>query len=208
MRAIIKFRYLVVILAAVVMVFGVIQLRHMPVDVLPEFAPPHVEIQTEALGLSAEEVEQLITVPLEHNLLNGVPWIDKIYSDSVSGLSAIKLTFEPGTDLYRARQMVAERLARQQPRFGCPAFVKNNFRDPDVRARALDNHALPDGRARCGQRGGLGDARPPIAGASGPGPSARLPGFAAPTGRISRECAVGFAVELRGGGHARQRRLC
>ncbi|PYS45700.1 MAG: hypothetical protein DMG13_31520 [Acidobacteria bacterium] len=115
MRAIIRFRYLVVILAAVVMVFGVIQLRHMPVDVLPEFAPPHVEIHTEALGLSAEEVEQLITVPLEHNLLNGVPWIDKIYSDSVSGLSAIKLTFEPGTDLYRARQMVAERLAQGAP---------------------------------------------------------------------------------------------
>jgi len=112
---ILHFRFLVVVLAAAVMVFGIIQLRHMPVDVLPEFAPPHVEIQTEALGLSSEEVEQLITVPLEHNLLNGVPWIDKIHSDSVSGLSSITLTFEPGTDLYRARQMVAERLAQGVP---------------------------------------------------------------------------------------------
>ena len=112
---ILHFRFLVVVLAAAVMVFGIIQLRHMPVDVLPELAPPHVEIQTEALGLSSEEVEQLITVPLEHNLLNGVPWIDKIHSDSVSGLSSVKLTFEPGTDLYRARQMVAERLAQGAP---------------------------------------------------------------------------------------------
>jgi Cu/Ag efflux pump CusA len=112
---ILHFRFLVVVFAAVLMVFGTIQLRHMPVDVLPEFSPPHVEIQTEALGLSAEEVEQLITVPLEHNLLNGVAWLDKIRSESVSGLSSVTLIFEPGTDLYRARQMVAERLAQGAP---------------------------------------------------------------------------------------------
>lgn len=109
---ILQFRFLVVVFAAMLMVFGILQLRHMPVDVLPEFSPPYVEIQTEALGLSAEEVEQLITVPLEHNLLNGVAWIDKIRSESVSGLSSVTLIFEPGTDLYRARQMVAERLAQ------------------------------------------------------------------------------------------------
>ncbi len=95
---ILHFRFLVVVLAAVLMVFGIIQLRHMPVDVLPEFSPPQVEIQTEALGLSAEEVEQLITVPLEHNLLNGVAWIDRIRSESVSGLSSVALIFETGTD--------------------------------------------------------------------------------------------------------------
>src|ERR1051325_9080134 len=109
---ILKFRLLVVVLAAVLMVFGIIQLRQMPVDVLPEFSPPSVEIQTEALGLSPEEVEQLITIPLEHNLLNGVAWIEQIESESLSGLSSVHLTFEPGTDLYRARQMVAERLAQ------------------------------------------------------------------------------------------------
>ena len=92
--------------------FGFTQLRHLPVDVLPEFSPPYVEIQTEALGLSSEEVEKLITVPLEHNLLNGVAWIDKIRSESVSGLSSVTLVFQPGTDLYRARQMVAERLSQ------------------------------------------------------------------------------------------------
>src|ERR1043166_9702540 len=109
---ILKFRLLVVVLAAVLMVFGIIQLRRISVDVLPEFAPPYVEIQTEALGLSAEEVEQLITVPLEHNLLNGVAWLEKIRSESVAGLSSLTLIFQPGTDLYRARQMVAERLSQ------------------------------------------------------------------------------------------------
>ncbi len=107
-----KFRFLAIVIAAALISFGVAQLRNMPVDVLPEFSPPYVEIQTEALGLSAEEVEQLITVPLEQDLLNGVAWLDSIRSESVPGLSSIILFFEPGTDLYRARQMVAERLTQ------------------------------------------------------------------------------------------------
>jgi Cu/Ag efflux pump CusA len=84
----------------------------MPADVLPEFNPPFVEVQTEALGLSAQEVEQLITVPLEQDLLNGVAWIDTLESESMPGLSSIGMTFLPGTDLYRARQMVGERLTQ------------------------------------------------------------------------------------------------
>jgi Cu/Ag efflux pump CusA len=80
--------------------------------VLPEFAPVYVEVQTEALGLSAEEVENLVTIPIEHLLLNGVAWIDDIHSESVTGLSSVVLIFEPGTDPLRARQMVAERLTR------------------------------------------------------------------------------------------------
>ncbi len=107
-----SFRFLVIVIAAVLMVFGITQIRNMPVDVLPEFAPPYVEIQTEALGLSAEEVEQLITVPLEQDLLNGVAWLDVIRSESLPGLSSIVLVFEPGTDLMRARQMVAERMTQ------------------------------------------------------------------------------------------------
>ena len=107
-----KYRLLVVTIAAVTMVFGFRQLRNAPVDVLPEFTQPAVEIQTEALGLSAEEVEQLITLGLEQDLLNGVPWLESIRSESVPGLSSIVLTFEPGTDLMRARQMVSERLTQ------------------------------------------------------------------------------------------------
>ncbi|HEX5991288.1 MAG TPA: efflux RND transporter permease subunit [Thermomicrobiales bacterium] len=107
-----KLRLLVVAIAVGVMVLGIGQMRHMPVDVLPEFIPPTVEIQTEALGLSAAEVEQMITVPLEQDLLNGVAWLDEIRSDSVPGLSRIQMIFEPGTDLMRARQVVQERLTQ------------------------------------------------------------------------------------------------
>jgi Cu/Ag efflux pump CusA len=107
-----RFRLIVVGLAIGLLVFGIATLRQMPVDVVPEFAPPYVEVQTEALGLSAEEVEQLITVPLEADLLHGVAWLDQIRSESVSGLSSIVLIFEPGTDVFRARQMVAERLTQ------------------------------------------------------------------------------------------------
>jgi len=107
-----KFRLLVLVIATGLIAVGIAQVRAMPVDVLPEFTPPYVEIQTEALGLSAEEVEQLITVPLEQDLLNGVAWVDIIRSESVPGLSSIVLYFQPGTDPMRARQMVAERLTQ------------------------------------------------------------------------------------------------
>jgi CzcA family heavy metal efflux pump len=103
-------RGVVVVLAAALLVFGATQLRDMPVDVLPEFTPPRVEVQTEALGLSAAEVEQLITVPLEQDLLNGVAWLDTIRSESVPGLSRVEMLFEPGTDPLKARQVVQERL--------------------------------------------------------------------------------------------------
>jgi Cu/Ag efflux pump CusA len=108
----IKFRLLVLALATGVIALGVIQLQATRVDALPEFGPPYVEIQTEALGLSAAEVEQLITVPLEADLLNGVAFLDEIRSDSVPGLSSVVLVFEPGTDLYRARQLVAEKMTQ------------------------------------------------------------------------------------------------
>ncbi len=107
-----RFRLLIVGIAAGIMVVGLVQLRNAPSDVLPEFTPPYVEVQTEALGLSAEEVEQLITVPLEADLLNGVQGVETIRSSSVPGLSSIVMVFEPGTDLYRARQLVQEPLTQ------------------------------------------------------------------------------------------------
>jgi CzcA family heavy metal efflux pump len=107
-----RYRVQVLAIAAVMMLYGISQLRHMPVDVLPEFSLPYVEIQTEALGLSAEDVEQLITLGMEQDLLNGVPWVQTIRSESVPGLSSIVIVFKPGTDLMRARQMVSERLTQ------------------------------------------------------------------------------------------------
>ncbi len=104
------FRLLVIAVAGVVMFFGFRQMRDMPVDMLPEFSEPYVEVQTEALGLSAAEVEALITTPLEADMLNGCPWVKEIRSESIPGLSSIVLIFEPGTDILDARQAVQERL--------------------------------------------------------------------------------------------------
>lgn len=107
-----QFRILVLALAAGIIAFGIVNVPRIAVDTMPEFAPAQVEIQTEALGLSAVEVEQLITAPMEADLLNGVAWLDEIRSKSVAGLSSIELVFEPGTDLLRARQLVAERMTQ------------------------------------------------------------------------------------------------
>ena len=106
-----QYRFLVIVLAIVLIVSGFNQIRTMPVDVLPEFSPPFVEIQTEAPGLSAKEVEGIVTVSLEQSMLAGVPWLESIHSRSMPGLSSIYLYFEPGTDLNRARQLVGERIA-------------------------------------------------------------------------------------------------
>ena len=111
-RMSLRFRGLVVGLAAAIIVIGIVTLRSAPVDVLPEFTPAYVEIQTESLGLSASEVEQLLTVPLEADLLNGVEGVDVIRSSSLPGLSSIVLVFKPGMDVYKGRQLVQERLTQ------------------------------------------------------------------------------------------------
>ncbi len=115
-----KFRRLIIAISAALIVFGLIQLGSVQRDLLPEFSPPTVEVQTEALGLSAEEVEQLITVPLEQDLLVGVAFLQDIESVSLPGLSSVVLTFEPGTDVLDARQVVAERLVQAVAAAGLP----------------------------------------------------------------------------------------
>ncbi len=94
---------IVTALAIAVVALMVAQMRSAPVDTYPEFLPPMVQVRTEALGLSAAEVEQLVTVPLEQDLLNGLPWLDEIRSESLTGLSSVDLVFEPGTDVLRAQ---------------------------------------------------------------------------------------------------------
>jgi CzcA family heavy metal efflux pump len=110
-RSSLRFRYLLVAATAALMFFGVQTLGHQKVDVFPEFAPVSVEIQTECLGLSPSEVEQLVTVPLE-NALQGVPGVYETDSESVPQLSAIFLYFKHGTDVLHARQLVQERLTQ------------------------------------------------------------------------------------------------
>ncbi|MBI0533466.1 MULTISPECIES: efflux RND transporter permease subunit [unclassified Sphingomonas] len=108
-------RVLVLALAALLVVLGVRAGRDVPLDVFPEFAPPMVEIQTEAPGLSTEEVESLVTVPIE-TAVNGVPGLMTLRSKSVLGLSSVQILFERGSDVVRARQMVGERITQVQPR--------------------------------------------------------------------------------------------
>ncbi len=109
-----QYRFLVVAVAVAMMYFGVGRLRDTPVDVFPEFAPPRVELQTAALGLSASEVEELITVPLEQSLA-GVPELEVMRSKSVEQLSSIELIFERDADLFTSRQLVQERVATVAP---------------------------------------------------------------------------------------------
>ena len=109
-----RFRFIVIALAAFMLIFGAAQVRAMPVDVFPEFAPPKVEIQTICIGLSAEEVEQLVTVPIEQSLA-GIEGLETIRSKSVIQLSQVVLLFKPGTNELKARQLVAERIAQIAP---------------------------------------------------------------------------------------------
>ncbi len=108
-------RWLVVIGAVVVTVWGFITVSQMPLDVFPDFAPPQVEIQTEAPGLAPEEVETLITLPIESGI-NGTPGITTVRSASAVGLSVVKVIFDWSTDIYQARQLVTERLQQAASR--------------------------------------------------------------------------------------------
>jgi CzcA family heavy metal efflux pump len=106
-----RFRWLVVFAAVAIMTLGFAEIPKTKVDVFPEFAPPQVEIQTIALGNSSNEVEELITVPLEEQL-GGIEGQKDMRSKSVAQLSSIRLIFEQGADELKARQLVSERVAQ------------------------------------------------------------------------------------------------
>ncbi len=117
-----RFRMLLVGVAAGLIALGIIALPKMHADVLPELSQgPVLEVQTEALGLSSQEVEQYITVPMENNLLDGVMDVWDVRSQSTPGLSTVDLYFEPGTTTLHARQLVEERLTNS---FSLPAVNK------------------------------------------------------------------------------------
>ncbi len=108
-------RVVVLALCALLLIYGILAVRNAPLDVFPEFAPIKVEVQTEAPGLSTEEVESLVTIPLE-NALNGTPGLDVLRSKSVLGLSSVVMLFKEGTNIERVRQHVQERVALEATR--------------------------------------------------------------------------------------------
>ena len=105
-----RFRGVIIALACALLGYGLYTLSRATYDVFPEFAPPQVVIQTEAPGLAPEQVEVLVTQPIE-NTINGVAEIASLRSGSIQGLSVITVTLRPSSDIYRDRQVVAERLA-------------------------------------------------------------------------------------------------
>ena len=113
-RLALRFPAIMAALGGLLLIGGVASLRSARYDVFPEFVPPQAEIQVEAPGLAPEEVEHLITQPLE-NAINGGANIAAVRSESIQGLAAINVVFDEGSDVFRDRQLLAERLAEAAP---------------------------------------------------------------------------------------------
>ncbi|WP_271253841.1 efflux RND transporter permease subunit [Pseudanabaena sp. Chao 1811] len=114
-------RWLVIIGAVIITFYGIYTIAKMPLDVFPPFAPPQVEIQTEAAGLAPEEVESLVTLPIE-SAINGTAGVSAVRSSSAASISVVRVIFKWGTDIYQARQLVTERL--QAARSKLPTSVE------------------------------------------------------------------------------------
>src|SRR3954465_14181815 len=104
-----RFRGVVLALACLVLGYGIWVAAHAKLDVFPNFVPPQVTVQTEAPGLSPEQVEALVTRPIE-TIINGLGNMESLRSESIPGLCVITAVFKEGTDIFIARQMLAEKL--------------------------------------------------------------------------------------------------
>ena len=105
-----RFRGIIIALSILFAGYGIYTLTNAKYGVFPEFAPPQAVIQTESPGLSPEQVEELVTTPIE-NSVNGIAGISSLRSRSIQGLSVVTVTFKDGTNIFTDRQFVTERLA-------------------------------------------------------------------------------------------------
>ena len=148
LKSIVRFslrhRGVVIALACALLAYGVYSLRTASYDVFPEFAPPEVSIQTEAPGLSPQQVEELVTQPIE-NAIVGVSGVRVVRSGSIQGLSVINIVFQDTGSVYRDRQLVAERLAtlaRQLPAGVAPIMTPLTSSTSVVMAVGLTSRSL------------------------------------------------------------------
>jgi CzcA family heavy metal efflux pump len=126
-------RFIVAVMAVILVVFGIYKCGQSEMDVLPEFAPPEILIETDAPGLVAEEVESLVSFPLE-TAINGTPGVTMVRSVSQTGVSLVTVIFKYGTDIYTARQLVNEKIQLVMPRL--PKTVQSPIMLPVMSAIA------------------------------------------------------------------------
>src|SRR6185437_8138788 len=103
-------RFLIVLASLALMIWGAIAFQRLPIDAYPDLSPPHVEIITQWPGHAAEEVERLITIPVEIEM-NGIPRLESLRSISLYGLSSLQMNFQYGADPYFVREQAFERIA-------------------------------------------------------------------------------------------------
>src|SRR5665213_1117550 len=119
-------RFITIMAALALLVWGAVSFRNLPIDAYPDLSPPHVEIITQWPGHAAEEIERLISIPLEVEM-NGIPNIEALRSISLYGLSALEMNFEYDLDPYFAREQAFERLANVTLPAGVTAGVSPLF---------------------------------------------------------------------------------
>src|SRR5437763_2059185 len=122
-----RFRGVIIVLALVLLGYGTYISRSAKLDVFPNFVQPQVVIQTECPGLAPEQVELLVTLPLE-TMINGLGEMESLRSESIQGLSVITAVFKEGSDIFRVRQTLAEKLAETAG--GLPSSVKTPQMSP------------------------------------------------------------------------------